>query len=205
MEEILMKCPGCGRETNAKICESCGTSIESTTLGNSATPIAPAPKKPFYKKWWFWVIIGVVVVGMISNAGKVNNTKETAGSTSTEQKQGATENKATSKPTETKQKADDKQTVEKTPAPVSVKKVEWKQFLKEYEEWVDSYVALVKKYKANSSDVTLLSEYTTMMQKLVVWSEKADKVETELKNNSAALKEYLATLARVVKKLSSVY
>lgn len=31
-------------------------------------------KKPFYKKWWFWVIIGVVVIALISGSATGNKT-----------------------------------------------------------------------------------------------------------------------------------
>ena len=196
-----MKCPGCGIETNAKICESCGTVIESTILATPARPVAPAAKKPIFKNWWFWVIIVVVIFGAANSGKKSDNNASTSSTQSQDTKKSVSkDNSVSSKPT-----VKSKPTSKPVSASVSSNKVEWKQFLKEYEEWVDSYVALVKKYKANTSDMSILSEYTTMMQKLVVWSEKADKVEKELKNNSAALKEYLSTLTRVIKKLSSVY
>ena len=43
------------------------------------------PKKPIYKKWWFWVIIGVVVIGILGCAG-VGSEEE---SEKTTQKQGS--------------------------------------------------------------------------------------------------------------------
>lgn len=41
-------------------------------------------KKPIYKKWWFWVIIAVLVIGIGSNANKEEN-KKTAEKPSTSQ------------------------------------------------------------------------------------------------------------------------
>ena len=36
------------------------------------------------------------------------------------------------------------------------------QFIKDYEEFVDSYIVIIKKMKANPTDMTILSEYTEM-------------------------------------------
>ncbi len=81
----------------------------------------------------------------------------------------------------------------------------WKTFLKEYEEWVDEYIAITKKYKANPSDYSVLSEYTELAQKASEWSVKADDITKELKNASAAeLEEYDKELSRISDKLNSV-
>lgn len=39
------------------------------------------------------------------------------------------------------------------------------EFIKDYEEYVESYVKVLKKYKANPTDMTIVSEYTEMAQK----------------------------------------
>ena len=52
---------------------------------------------------------------------------------------------------------------------------EWKQFLKEYESWVNKYAEIVKKYKENPSDISILSDYTKMMGELTKWATRADK------------------------------
>lgn len=56
-----VKCKSCGQEISkqAVICPGCGAKV----------------KKPIFKKWWFWVIIGVLAIGAIA-AGSGN--KETA-------------------------------------------------------------------------------------------------------------------------------
>jgi tetratricopeptide (TPR) repeat protein len=81
--------------------------------------------------------------------------------------------------------------------------VEWKQFIKEYEEWADGYIALVKKQKDNPTDMSILSDYTKALQKLAEWAEKADKVKVALENAPEAL-EYAAALARVALKVSGI-
>ena len=79
---------------------------------------------------------------------------------------------------------------------------EWKEFLRLYEEWVDDYVELMKKYNNNPSDISLLSDYMESMQKIVEWSEKADKIQSDLSGED--LREYLATMSRIIQKLSTV-
>ena len=53
MADTLKNCPVCGAEmaANAKVCPKCGAKN----------------KKPIYKKWWFWVIIAVIILGIIGN------------------------------------------------------------------------------------------------------------------------------------------
>ena len=61
-------CPKCGAEITdpkARNCSNCGVKI----------------KKPLYKKWWFWVIIGLVVV-IIIGAGSGDSEDVTDTSTS---------------------------------------------------------------------------------------------------------------------------
>ena len=78
---------------------------------------------------------------------------------------------------------------------------EWKQFLKDYEAWVDDYIAIVKKYKDNPSDMTILSDYTEMVSEMADWTERADEIELELEDTSAAI-EYSAELLRIAGKLA---
>jgi len=54
----MKTCPVCGKEmaANAKTCPSCGAKN----------------KKPFYKKWWFWVLL-VVVIGAAGSAASGGN------------------------------------------------------------------------------------------------------------------------------------
>lgn len=79
---------------------------------------------------------------------------------------------------------------------------EWKKFIKEYDEWVDDYIAIVKKYKDNPTDFSILADYTEMMSDLAEWSAKADKVSDELEDSPAAAMEYAAELAKIAAKLA---
>jgi hypothetical protein len=77
------------------------------------------------------------------------------------------------------------------------------EFLQEYEAWVDEYVAFMKKYKANPSDVTLLMDYSRLVGEMTEWSKKSTNLSAGL--TGAELKEYLAVNKRILAKLASVY
>lgn len=62
MKKKLISCKACGEEIakNAKKCPHCGAKN----------------KKPLYKKWWFWLIL-VLVISSFGNAGNNNATEPT--------------------------------------------------------------------------------------------------------------------------------
>lgn len=64
-------CKKCGNEMDdaASFCPSCGTS-----------EAGGKPKKSIFKRWWFWVIIAVVLIGLISCTG--GNENDAAGNDS---------------------------------------------------------------------------------------------------------------------------
>lgn len=43
-------------------------------MANSETE---TKKKPFYKKWWFWLIVAIVLIGLIAGAGQSDKDKGT--------------------------------------------------------------------------------------------------------------------------------
>lgn len=65
MEQKMSVCKSCGKEIakNAKVCPHCG--------GKNG--------KAIYKKWWFWVIIVVICIGLIGgNSGGDDNAESGA-------------------------------------------------------------------------------------------------------------------------------
>ena len=96
---------------------------------------------------------------------------------------------------------------EETPAvPISEEadsstRTEWKQFLNEYEEWVDRFVLLSKRFEENPSDLSLLSEYLESMQLIVDWAERANNIQDDISNDPVALNEYIETLSRILNKM----
>ena len=89
-----------------------------------------------------------------------------------------------------------------TESPISSNDEEWKQFLNDYEKWVDSYVDILKKYKEDPTDMSILSDYATLTQQAAEWSEKADKIQNELEATPEVLKEYTETLGRILQKIT---
>jgi adenylosuccinate synthase len=66
---------------------------------------------------------------------------------------------------------------------------------------MDDYIALLKKYNDNPTDLSILSDYTEMIERMEEWSEKADNIEGSLENPDD-LNEYIETYTRILKKLT---
>ena len=80
---------------------------------------------------------------------------------------------------------------------------DFKDAMDSYEAFIDEYVAFMKKYSDNPSDVSLLADYTKYMSKYPDMVEKFDKWESE-DLNDAELAYYIDVQARVSKKLLEV-
>ena len=72
------------------------------------------PKKPWYKKWWIWVIVAVVVIGAI---GSQVDKKDSGTSSSSPASSVAADEKADDKAEEKKEEKAEEQKEEKTEAP----------------------------------------------------------------------------------------
>lgn len=82
---------------------------------------------------------------------------------------------------------------------------EWKQFLKDYEAWINKYIEITEKYKNNPSDTTILTDYTEMLAELVQWQTKAEELQTELENASPSeVAEYSAELIRIAGRIAEI-
>ncbi len=60
----MSTCKTCGKEiaSSAKICPSCGAKN----------------KKPFYTRWWFWLLIVIIALGAIGRGNEGSSTGETS-------------------------------------------------------------------------------------------------------------------------------
>lgn len=78
-----MKCTQCGAQVEGDFCPYCGTAAEVKTQENNvqqpkvemqkkSNNNGNKVKKPFYKKWWVWVIAAIVIFGMIGKLGGNN-------------------------------------------------------------------------------------------------------------------------------------
>ena len=68
---------------------------------------------------------------------------------------------------------------------------------------MNEYIEFMKKYKANSSDVTLLTQYATMLKKYTDAIKAFEDVGNEEMNNAEA-SYYIDVQARINKKLFEV-
>ena len=83
----------------------------------------------------------------------------------------------------------------------SSESVDWREFLKEYENWIDEYIKLVKKQAQNPTDFSILSDYADMMTEMAEWSEKAEALENEIDDPAEAL-EFSKELVKLASKIA---
>lgn len=76
-----MYCKNCGKEIGpgAKFCQECGSPVQEPVQPQVGPEVIPEVKpkkvkKPFYKRWWFWVIVVILVLG--SCGGMSDSTKD---------------------------------------------------------------------------------------------------------------------------------
>ena len=98
---------------------------------------------------------------------------------------------------------------ETTPAATEEKKdsnsidPEFKAAMDSYEKFFDEYVAIMKKYKANPTDMSILSDYAKYMGQYADMMQKFEKWENEDLNTAEAA-YYVDVQARITKKLLEV-
>lgn len=85
----------------------------------------------------------------------------------------------------------------------SADQTDWQQFLNDYESWVDRYIEVLKKYAADPTDMSILSEYTDMISELDEWQSRSEEVQQELdKASPEELAQYSKELLRIASKIS---
>ncbi len=97
----------------------------------------------------------------------------------------------------------DSKTETTTPANTNEIRKEFKAALDSYEAFFDEYVAIVKKYSKNPTDLSILNDYTQYMGKYSEMVEALAKLGEE-EMNSAELAYYLDVQTRINKKLLEV-
>jgi len=149
-------------------------------------------EKPALKRGGFWGIVGgvlftlfiiiLIAAGTASEKASkpADGTKITVSSTlATAEETTVTEAPAT------------------TTDPAQSSTAAWKQYLKNYEAWVDSYNDIIK--KLNAGDITVWADYATWMDKMVEWDESADEWENEL--SDAEYAEFYTEYMRITAKM----
>ena len=149
------------------------------------------------------IILALVMVLSLSACGAANDTKgeqnkdtATKGTEATEAaKQEETKAVETTEATEQTQAADT--------GMVDGMRPEFKDAMDAYQDFYVDYVEFMKKYKANPTDLSLLSDYADMMSDAADMDNKFNAWD-QGEMNSAELSYYLDVNARVLKMLAEV-
>lgn len=80
---------------------------------------------------------------------------------------------------------------------------DFKSTMDSYEAFVDKYVAFMKKYKSSGDPVSMLSDYSAMMDELNTYSTKIDSIDSG-SLSASDLAYYNEVMARCTQKLASV-
>lgn len=78
-----------------------------------------------------------------------------------------------------------------------------REFLDGYEQFVDNYVAFMKKYYAAENPMSLLTEYTRILQDYSTWAEKIDDLDED-SLSAAEVAYYIEVTTRCSAKMLSV-
>lgn len=78
-----MSCNVCGTVYDGKFCPNCGApAVAGTPISSEQVGVNQKKtkvKKPFYKKWWFWVIVAFIIIGAIGSSGDETDTSSDTG------------------------------------------------------------------------------------------------------------------------------
>lgn len=69
-DEKLKKCPSCGAKNQLKICPVCGAQMAKNA--KRCPKCGAKNKKPIYKRWWFWGLVMLLVLGISGLMGDGN-------------------------------------------------------------------------------------------------------------------------------------
>ncbi len=141
------------------------------------------------KKTVLSVSLAIAMGLLASCGGESASNQETSTNTSTNKVEKTTETVEKQETVET--------TIEKreesTPVVEETTEDDCSAFLDEYEEFVDDYIDVLKKYKANPSDMSILSDYQEM-------AAKATEMQNDAKNCSSA--KYANRVNKITQKLT---
>ena len=134
------------------------------------------------------------------NESAKKDTKDDS-TTKNDTKKDDTKTNGTSSTTNTKK--DDSLTTTQTTTSNEIR-AEFKDAMDSYEDFIDDYVVIMKKYKeSNGTDTSILTDYSTYMTKYNEVSQKIQKWSAE-SLNSAELEYYTKVLTRVNEKIENV-
>ena len=84
----------------------------------------------------------------------------------------------------------------------TVDTIGWREWLTQYEKWVDRYVVVLEKMQKNPADTAgWLDDYTRMMVEATEWQELAEDAMSDL--SGADYTEFFERWTKIIEKLSS--
>lgn len=194
----MTTCKTCGAEIakSAKICPHCGAKN----------------KQPIFKRWWFWVLVIVLLV-MIGNAGKQDKKKDVPSNSTNSGKIVASVETSKPAPAIATEAPMAETEATQTDAPETEETVptndsgdidpEFKAAMDAYESFYVEYCELLKKYMANPTDLSLLAKYADMMSRAEQMNQAFEAWNEDDMNNEE-LKYYLDVNNRVMKMLVDI-
>ncbi len=191
-------CTKCGAELREgdKFCTKCGNTINSVSN-------KPVIKK--HKGKWP-IVLGVVIAllvisALLNNYNRGNISSRSIGVNDYTEATSASKSKASvsekSEVTDSRTTADEKTKTASSDRSKNVGGVtpELKEYLDSYEAFVDEYCEFCDAYSENKGDLTLLTQYFEMLEKVQDFEEKLEKYD-EKEMSDADLKYYIEVTTR---------
>ena len=177
-------------------CSRCGAEIREgerfcPVCGNAAAGERSVvkPKRPIWKKWWFWVLV-LALFGALGRGARPAQREPAR----------AAAPRITAEPTAT---ALPTAAPTDTPAPAQdAVRPELKEFLDSYEAFMDEYIAYLQKYtQADPTEmVSMLGDYYALLSRYEAFAEAIDELDED-DMTASELAYYLEVSERVNRKL----
>lgn len=191
-------------------CRTCGAEIAKSA--KSCPHCGAKNKKPIFKRWWFWVVV-IVLLGSLGNSGKRTKRKEVTNSAANPSQSISqvktdtpAETVATKSAAEETEAAQTETTVPEETVSVTTEaglNPDFKAAMDAYESFYYEYCELMKKYMANPADLTLLAKYADMLSKAEQMNQAFEAWNEDDLNNEE-LKYYLDVNNRVMQMLVDI-
>lgn len=135
-------------------------------------------------------LLAILLAAMMLFSLTACGTEGNDGKTAQVENSSISDNTDTSTDLETENKSDD-----------SIGDYTWKDYLVDYEKWVDDYIVVLKKHNENPSDLSILSDYSKMVQETAEWAERSEKIKSDIEDTSEML-EFSSELLKIASKIT---